>query len=77
MVVDRHPHDSSYQMTGHTTVMVGDTVTVAFGVMDVDIVVASVGATVAFMLLMGGSVVKLTPKIGDEAMSSPCTRLSS
>lgn len=73
VVVLVHEHSSSHQMTGQTTVMVGETTTVAFGVIIVDIVDAIVGETLApaLLLLIGGRVLKLTAKTGEVEVPAP------
>ena len=73
VVVLVQEQSSSYQMTGQTTVMVGDEMTVALGVMDVDIVVPRVGRETlgTLLLLIGGSVLKLMPKLGEVEVPAP------
>ncbi len=64
----------SYQMTGQTTVIVGAEMTVALGIMDVDMVVLRVGAIPDAPLLVlptGGNVLKLTPKLGEVEVPAP------
>lgn len=73
VVVLVQEHSSSYQTTGQTTVIVGAEMTVALGIMDVDIVVLRVGAMTDALLLMlaGGSVLKLTPKVWEVEVAAP------
>ena len=79
VVVLVHEQSSSYQITGQTTVIVGEEMTVALGVMEVDKVVPSVGEMLAapVVLLIGGRVLKLMAKTGEvEVPALACTRLS-
>ena len=73
VVVLVQEHSSSYQTTGQTTVIVGAEMTVALGIMEVDIVVLRVGAMTDALLLMlaGGSVLKLTPKVWEVEVAAP------
>lgn len=73
VVVLVQEHSSSYQTTGQTTVIVGAEMTVALGIIDVDIVVLRVGAAdvLLLMLLAGGSVLKLTPKVWEVEVAAP------
>ena len=65
VVVLVQEHSSSYQTTGQTTVIVGAEMTVALVTMEVAIVVLRVGAMTdaLLLILIGGSVLKLTPKV--------------